>query len=83
VGKYKNTHFQSEEWKKLEENTKKILRLWHLALSTEKIYIIWLRFFKVFFKEKLPHELNGTDLKDFLTHLAVEKKFLQQLSNKL
>lgn len=74
AGKDENTLSLSHEWKKLEENTRKVLRLRHLALSTEKTYIIWLRLFKGFVKEKLPYELNGTDLKDFLTHLAVERK---------
>ena len=70
----KNSSLTAEEWKKIEETTRKVLRLRHMALTTEKNYIIWLRLFKAFVKEKLPHELNDTDLKNFLTYLAVEKK---------
>jgi integron integrase len=62
------------EWTVIEDNTRKALRLRHLSLSTEKSYIIWLRQFRGFVKTKNPQDLEGTDIQNFLSHLAVERK---------
>jgi len=62
------------EWTVIEDNTRKALRLRHLSLSTEKSYIIWLRQFRGFVKTKNPQDLEGIDIQNFLSHLAVEKK---------
>jgi integron integrase len=69
------------EWKEVEEETRKALRLRHRSLSTEKTYLIWLRHFKQFAGTKLIKELSGRDLQDFLTHLAVEKKVSSATQN--
>jgi integron integrase len=68
-------------WKELEEETRKALRLRHRSLSTEKNYLIWLRHFQRFAGAKLPKELGGTDLQDFLSYLAVEKKVSSATQN--
>jgi integron integrase len=70
-----------EEWKALLEETRKALRLRHRSLTTEKNYLIWLRHFQRFMGPKLPKELGGRDLQDFLTHLAVEKKVSSSTQN--
>jgi hypothetical protein len=44
----------SKEWKIIEENTTKALRLRHRSLSTEKSYIMWLRQFRGFIGTKNP-----------------------------
>jgi integron integrase len=49
------------------------IRLRHLAYSTEKTYLLWLRSFRAFIEGKDPAQLMGKDLQDFLSHLAVEK----------
>jgi integron integrase len=58
----------------IEERLKEALRLRHRSYSTEKTYIGWIRGFRMFVNYKEPEELNGRDLQDFLSHLAVEKK---------
>ncbi len=63
-----------KEWIMVEDETRKVLRLRHLSLSTEKSYIIWLRQFQGFVEPKSPRELEGMDLQNFLTHLAVERR---------
>lgn len=63
-----------KEWSNMEENTIKALRLRHRSLRTEKTYIGWLRQFKGFVGSKGPQNLEGDDIRNFLTHLAVEKK---------
>ncbi len=62
----------TEKWKPLEEKMREALRLRHRSLSTEKTYLIWFRSFRGFVGEKQPGELQGRDLQDFLSHLAVE-----------
>jgi len=70
-----------EKWRLLEERMRDALRLRHRSLSTEKTYLIWLRSFRGFIGEKEPHQLEGRDLQDFLSHLAVEKKVSPSTQN--
>jgi integron integrase len=71
----------NERWQHVEEKMRDALRLRHRALSTEKTYLIWLRNFRGFVGEKHPHQLEGRDLQDFLSHLAVEKKVSSSTQN--
>jgi integron integrase len=68
-------------WKDLEQKMGEALRLRQRSLSTEKTYLIWLRSFRAFVKEKEPSKLEGRDLQDFLSHLAVEKKIAPSTQN--
>jgi len=70
-----------DEWKELEDETRNMLRLKHRSLSTEKTYIGWFRRFKDFIKEKAPGNLEGNDLQDFLSHLAVDKRVSTSTQN--
>jgi integron integrase len=70
-----------EKWKPLEEKMRQALRLRHRSLSTEKTYLIWFRSFRGFVGEKQPGELQGRDLQDFLSHLAVERKVSSSTQN--
>lgn len=69
------------DWKVLEDNLRKALRLRHRSYSTEKTYVTWLRSFQGFVKSKIPSDLEGKDLQDFLTYLAVEKKVSPSTQN--
>ncbi len=46
----------------------------HYSPKTLKTYQGWVRQFQTFTKSKLPESLSTTDVKDFLTFLAVERK---------
>lgn len=70
-----------EEWRALQEETRKAIRLRHRSINTEKTYLSWLRHFCGFVGEKLPHDLEGKDLQDFLTYLAVEKRVAPATQN--
>jgi len=72
---------QEEKWQFLEEKMRNALRLRHRSLSTEKTYLIWLRGFKGFIGQKDPHQLEGRNLQDFLSHLAVEKRVSSSTQN--
>lgn len=71
----------SSDWQIIEKKLQEGLRLRHRAYSTEKTYILWSRQFKGFVKEKQPHSLEGKDIQDFLTYLAVEKKVSASTQN--
>jgi integrase len=75
------TFSHKETWGLLEEKMREALRLRHRSLSTEKTYLIWLRSFRAFVGEKQPDRLEGRDLQDFLSHLAVEKKVSPSTQN--
>ena len=62
------------QWKVRADEMVRMLRLKHRSLSTEKTYLSWLRSFYQFIKGKSPDDLAGSDVKDFLTYLAAERK---------
>ena len=67
--------------KAIEEKTIEAIRLRHRSYSTEKTYITWLRQFQGFIKNKELKALNGKDLQDFLSYLAVERKVSSSTQN--
>ena len=46
----------------------------HLALRSEQTYLQWIRRYVVFHKRRHPRELGATEVEQFLTHLAVDRK---------
>ena len=70
-----------DQWKKIEEETVKALRLRHRSLRTEKSYIGWLRRFYSFLGYKEVEKADQTDLKDFLSYLAVDCKAAASTQN--
>jgi integron integrase len=71
----------AQNWKLIEEKLRDALRLRQRSLSTEKTYIIWFRSFRRFVGQKGPEHLEGRDLQDFLSHLAVEKRISPSTQN--
>jgi integron integrase len=57
------------------------MRLHHRSVSTEKTYVGWLRGFRRFIGGKEPGDLEGRDLQDFLSYLAVEKHIATSTQN--
>ncbi|MEM4235063.1 MAG: site-specific integrase, partial [Candidatus Methanomethylicaceae archaeon] len=76
-----NTLPDKEGWQPLEEKMREALKLRHRSLSTEKTYLLWLRNFKNFVGYKDPCQLEGRDLQDFLSKLAIEKKVAPSTQN--
>jgi integron integrase len=69
------------DWRALEEKMRQMLRLRQRALSTEKTYLTWVRSFRAFVQGKEPSRLEGRDLQDFISRLAVEKKVSPSTQN--
>ena len=63
-----------KHWKALEADARKLLRLKHRSLSTEKTYIGWLRSFGAHLHFKSSEEILSADIQNFLTYLAVERE---------
>jgi len=74
-------NISAESWNIIEEKLQEALRLRHRSYSTEKTYVTWARNFRAFVSHKEPSELDGRDLQDFLSHLAVEKKVSASTQN--
>ena len=68
-------------WKSLEEEASRLLRLKHRSYRTEKTYIGWVRRCGEFTGHKLPETVQGQDIQDFLTYLAVEKRVAPSTQN--
>ena len=57
---------------KLLDQVRNHCRVRHLALSTEKQYVQWIRRFILFHNKRHPLEMGKAEVSAFLTHLAVE-----------
>ena len=57
---------------KLLDQVRNRCRLKHMALSTEKQYVNWIRRYILFHHKRHPLEMGKEEVGAFLTHLAVE-----------
>lgn len=57
---------------KLLEQVRSVARLRHLSLRTEEAYSDWIRRFILFHHKRHPSEMGADQIRQFLTHLAVE-----------
>ncbi|MCP3955745.1 MAG: tyrosine-type recombinase/integrase, partial [Desulfobacterales bacterium] len=62
------------QWKVASEEMTNMMRLKHLARRTEQAYLGWVRRFYRFVKGDPPGTLESSHVKNFMTHLAVERK---------
>ena len=78
---YRPPESASEAWKKLERDTRRVLRLKRRSYRTEQAYTKWLLRFKNYVNCKNPEELLGSDVQSFLTYLAIEEKVSASTQN--
>lgn len=57
---------------RLLDQVRHAARVRHMALSTEKAYVNWIRRFILFHQKRHPREMGKEEVEAFLTHLAVE-----------
>ena len=57
------------------------LRIEHYALSTEAAYVDWAYRYILFHNKRHPAEMGGEEIKQFLTHLAVERQVAAATQN--
>ena len=70
-----------DAWVNLAEELQKALRLRHRSFRTEQAYLGWLRRFYRFSNGKHPRSLTSQHVKDFMTHLAVDRKVAASTQN--
>jgi Phage integrase, N-terminal SAM-like domain len=63
-------HTNSALQPKLLTQVREQIRLHHYALSTEKAYVHWIRFFIRFSGLRHPNEMGVVEVEAFLAHLA-------------
>lgn len=69
------------QWKSVADEMKNMLRLKQLSFSTEKTYLSWIRMFYRFLNGASPFSLDETNVKNFLTYLAVERHVAPSTQN--
>ena len=57
---------------KLLDRVHSVARLRHLSLGTERAYSDWIRRFILFHKKRHPSEMGADEVRQFLSHLAVD-----------
>ena len=66
---------------RLLDQVRNAMRVRHMALSTEKAYVDWIRQFILFHGKRHPRELGNAEVSHFLTHLAVERNVASSTQN--
>lgn len=59
---------------KLMDQVRTAIRVRHYAIATERSYCSWIRKFILFHNKRHPRELTATDVMQFLSHLAVNRR---------
>jgi len=72
---------KSPEWDKLINKLAAEIKMRHYSRKTLKAYADWSRKFQGFLKNKLTDELSATDVKAYLTYLAVNCKVAASTQN--
>jgi hypothetical protein len=59
---------------KLLDQVRNVIRVKHFSLSTERTYVGWIRRFILFHHKKHPKEMAESEIRQFISHLAVDAK---------
>jgi len=76
-----NTSSAGASWVSEYADLNAEIRIRHYSKSTLRTYTTWVRKFQAFTKSKKPGLLDVSDVKAFLTHLAVERKVAAATQN--
>jgi integron integrase len=66
---------------KLLDQMRLAIRLRHLSQRTEQAYVSWSRRFILFHQKRHPKEMGATEIRAFLTHLAVNRRVAASTQN--
>ena len=66
---------------RLREQLREVARFKHLSLRTEQAYWDWMRRYILFHGKKHPREMAEKEVRDFLVHLAVERRVSASTQN--
>ena len=74
-------HVVSQESPKLLDRMRAEIRVRHYSIRTEETYVDWARRFILFNNKRHPKELGAAEVRDFLTHLAVDRNVAASTQN--
>src|SRR5918997_1331652 len=63
------------------DRVRSVARLRHLSISTERTYSDWIRRYILFHKKRHPAEMGSEEIRQFLSHLAVEGRVAASTQN--
>ena len=66
---------------KLLDQTRRVIRLKHYSIRTEESYVQWIKRFILFHGKRHPKDMGESEIRDFLTHLAVEGRVAASTQN--
>jgi site-specific recombinase XerD len=66
---------------KLLDQVRNLMRLRHLSHKTERAYVSYIREFILFHNKKYPQEMGVDEIRQYLTHLAVERNVAASTQN--
>ena len=66
---------------KLLDRVRAVARVRHLSLRTEQAYSDWIRRFILFHKKRHPEQMGAEEIRQFLSHLAVEGQVAASTQN--
>ncbi len=66
---------------RLLESVRHAARAWHMASSTERAYVCWVKRFVLFHRKRHPREMGEAEVNAFLSHLAVSEHVAASTQN--
>src|SRR5215210_335273 len=66
---------------KLLDRVRAVARVRHLSLRTEQAYSDWIRRFILFHQKRHPEQMGAEEIRQFLSHLAVEGRVAASTQN--
>lgn len=66
---------------KLLDQVRNLMRVRHLSHKTERAYVGYIRDYILFHGKKHPKDLGVNEIREYLTHLAVEKNVAASTQN--
>jgi integron integrase len=71
----------SQDSPRLLDQVRAEIRLRHYSIRTEEVYVDWVRRFILFHSKRHPKEMGAGEVRDFLSHLAVERNVAASTQN--
>ena len=71
----------SPAWMKVRQEMVRLVRLRHYSPRTEEAYLGWINRFRQYLGPRSPDEVDGGDMKNFLSHLAVRQRVSASTQN--
>ena len=66
---------------KLLDRVRAVARLKHLSYRTEKSYVYYIKRYILFHNKRHPVEMGPNEVRQFLTHMAVEREVAASTQN--